>query len=170
MESTSPWFTHVVVCYIQSMLNNHVSIAQNYGYHKHVERGSPLPPTILNKPYNEFLKLVADIEGAANNSTALAMFSMPPLFFRSKKRLREEPDQNPSPPKEASLRGWLVFSNPTIELPRDLRPAPCKRLAEECKSCNYGRTCHFKHRIYSRAFNREDQALIYQWVKNTTRS
>lgn len=151
IKPTYPWFTYVIICHIQSILNNHISVTQNYGYHEHVEGGLPLPSTILDKPIIEFEKLFANIKGATNNSTALAIFSTPHISFRSKTRPREEPRAPPGPQREASLRGWLVFTNSSVEFSREICPPLCKHFAEEGKSCRYSRTCHFKHRIYPQA-------------------
>ena len=106
-----------------------------------------------------------------NNSSSLAIFTSAPLSFRRqnpKKRLRDDTSKNSSGNDDASQKGWLVITTPSFTFPNSIRPMLCRKFAEEGKSCEYGRSCRFKHRAYPRAFKKAEQAIICAWVKENS--
>ena len=146
MEPSKKWFAHAMVCQLQSVLNSFVEVAQNYNFQKTVEAGNTPPPSILLSCFIGFDKLLENTRGAMNGSSSSFLFSSQPLLF---------------------TKGWLVASG-SYSFPSSWPLTPCKNFAEEGKSCAFGRSCDYEHKLYPKGYTKKVQALICKWVKDTS--
>ena len=104
-----------------------------------------------------------------NDSSSSFLFSSQPLSFREKRKrdsLPKKTDSKRSRSSETSTKGWLVALGP-YTFPSSWSVNPCKNFAKEGKSCAFGRSCDFEHKLYPKGYTRKVQAQICKWVRKT---
>lgn len=159
-----------MVCQLQSVLNSFVEVAQNYNFQKAVEAGNIPTPSILSSCFIGFDKLLENTRGAMNDSSSSFLFSSQPLSFKEKRK-RESPPKKGDPKRnrsgEPSTKDWLVASG-SYSFPSSWPLTPCKNFAKEDKSCAFGRSCDYEHKLYPKGYTKKVQALICKWAKDTS--